>query len=80
MLTILIFIFILIPVLELPTLLRQRHYHALAVFLCFYLVGVYLGLAQFYGWNIYNPIETLLTMLGALPAPSPEILVRWACV
>lgn len=80
MLAILIFIFIVVLALELPTLLRQRRYHALAVFLFFYLVGVYLALAQFYGCNVYNPIETLLTMLGALPAPGMEALARWACV
>lgn len=80
MLAILIFIFILILALELPTLLRQGHYRALVVFSFFYLAGVYLGLAQFYGWNVYNPFETLLTMLGALPAPGMEVLARWACV
>lgn len=80
MLAILIFIFILILALELPALVRQQHYHALVVFMFLYLAGVYLGLAQFYGWNVYNPIETLLTILGTLPEPGIEVLVRWACV
>lgn len=74
MLAILIFIFILILVMEVPTLVRQKHYYALAIFLVFYLAGVYLGLAQFYGWSVYNPFEALLTVLGV--STRIDLLVR----
>lgn len=74
MLVILIFIFILILLMEVPTLVRQKHYYALALFLVFYLAGVYLGLAQFYGWKVYNPLQALLTVLGV--STRIDLLVR----
>lgn len=66
MLAILILIFIVIVAMEVPNLVRQHHYRGLLVFAVFYVVGVYLGLAQYYGWIIYNPFAIILGKLSYL--------------
>jgi hypothetical protein len=79
MLAILISIFIVIVALEVPNLVRQRHYRGLLVFAFFYIVGVYLGLAQYYGWIIYNPFTIILSKLSGVPLNPITILVRCGC-
>ncbi len=79
MLAILILIFIVIVALEVPALVRQRHYRGLAVFMGFYLLGVYLGLAQYYGLLIYNPFTIILSKLSYLPLNPIAILAGCCC-
>ncbi|MDD3271943.1 MAG: hypothetical protein WC109_04830 [Syntrophomonadaceae bacterium] len=79
MLAILILIFIVIVALEVPALVRQRYYRGLLVFAGFYIVGVYLGLAQYYGWVIYNPFTITLSKLSYLPLKPITMLVGCDC-
>lgn len=54
---ILLLIFILILAIELPELVRKRLYKEILVFMGFYVFGVYLSVAFFYNWPLYNPFE-----------------------
>lgn len=77
MLAILILLFILILVLEVPALLRSKEYKSVVVFFFFYILGVYMGLAQFYGWPIYNPLTSLIPIVGELRQAVPLLVVGW---
>jgi len=54
---------IIIILLDVPRLLRERSYKELTVFTAFLLMGFYLGMVQLYHWPFYNPIAELATML-----------------
>ncbi len=79
MLAILILIFVVIVALEVPALIKQRQYRGLVVFMSFYLLGVYLGLAQYYGWAIYNPFTIILNKLSSLPLAPIMIMAGCGC-
>jgi len=53
----LFFIYAVILGVELPALIKNRLYKEIVVFMVFLLVGIYMSLSQFYGWNLYNPFE-----------------------
>lgn len=64
MISILISIYIIILLLELPTLIKKRWYKEIAVFSVIFLLGVYLGMVQFYHWPFYNPMKVLISLLA----------------
>lgn len=64
MLLLLVLICLVILAMEVPGLLRQRHYRGLLVFGVFFLAGVYLILAEFYGWPPRTLMEPLLLKLA----------------
>lgn len=51
----LILIYILIILLEVPSLIKKQMKRELCVFSLLFLVALYMGLAQFYGWPLPNP-------------------------
>lgn len=61
---ILIAIFLLIIFLELPRLLKENLYKEVVVFSVVLTVGIFMSLANFYNWPIYNPIEALALFLS----------------
>jgi hypothetical protein len=64
MIWILAAIYLLILVLELPTLIRNRWHKEIAVFTVIFIISVYMGMVQFYHWPFYNPMDTLLPLVG----------------
>ncbi len=63
MIWILVAIYILILLLELPALINNRWYREMSVFTVIFIFSVYLGMVQFYNWPFYNPMDTLLPWL-----------------
>lgn len=63
MVLLLMVVFILILVIELPALIKKHWYQEIAVFTVLFLIGVYLGMVQFYHWPFYNPFDTLLLII-----------------
>lgn len=50
-----IMLYIAILWIELPQLLRNRWYKDMVVFGLLFAIGVFLSLAQYYQWPVYNP-------------------------
>lgn len=63
MIWIMVAIYLLILLLELPALIRNRWYKEITVFTVLFCVSVYLGMVQFYHLPIYNVMDTLLPAL-----------------
>lgn len=61
---VLIVIFLLIIFLELPSLLKEKLYKEVLAFSVVLIVGIFMSLANFYNWPIYNPIEDLALFLS----------------
>lgn len=55
----LIILYILILVLELPFLFKNKLYREIAVFLVIWAAGIYLSMAKFRGTLATNPLEPL---------------------
>jgi hypothetical protein len=67
MLLILAFLaFILVGSIELPGLIKNRLYRELSVFTVLFLLGVYMTLAQLYGWPLIDPLADLYPRLETL--------------
>ncbi len=64
MLALLIAILILILWAELPALFREKLYLEIAIFMVFYVCGVILALLNFYNLPLFNPFETLASILA----------------
>jgi hypothetical protein len=62
MLLLLIIIYLAIIDLEVPILMREGRGKELLVFTLFFLPGVYLSLAQYFGWSIPNPLSGLISL------------------
>jgi len=62
MIWLLVAIYILMLVFELPAMIRNRSYKEITVFSVFFIISVYLGMVQFYNWPFYNPLDTLLPL------------------
>lgn len=56
---VLIAIYLLILLIEIPSLVKRHLYKELMVFGAFFLTGVYMSLAFFYQWPLAGPIEAL---------------------
>jgi len=63
-LAILILAFILIAVLEIPPLLKQKRPRDLIVFLAIFTFSIYLGLAQLLEWPALSPLKPLLNIFS----------------
>lgn len=63
MIWLLVFIYILMLVFEMPALIKNRWYKEIAVFSVLFLISVYMGMVQFYDWPFYNPLNTLLPLV-----------------
>lgn len=53
----LIAVFLLILILELPGLVKRKRVRDLMAFLLVYSICIYLGLAQFFDWPMYIPLK-----------------------
>lgn len=63
-LVIMILAFILIALLEVPPLLKQKKPRDLIVFLAIFAVSIYLGLAQLLEWPTLSPLRPLLNIFS----------------
>lgn len=66
MIWILIVIYILILIIEVPGLLRNPQHKELTVFMVLFIIGLYMGVAFFYQWPLVAPFEALMTYTGGL--------------
>ena len=64
MLALLITIWLIIIMIELPSLIKKSLYHEILLFTILFAAGVYMSLAQFYDWPLYNPLEPLIMLLA----------------
>lgn len=59
MIFLLISIFLIIILIDVPPLVKQKMYKELAAFTVLFLIGVIYSLGQFYGWDLPNPARGL---------------------
>ncbi|HRX20239.1 MAG TPA: hypothetical protein P5273_00855 [Syntrophomonadaceae bacterium] len=64
MLALLITIWLIIIILELPLLIKKSLYREVLLFTVLFAAGVYMSLAQFYDWPFYNPLKPLIVLLA----------------
>ncbi len=64
MLALLIAIWLIIIMIELPSLIKKSLYREVLLFTVLFAAGVYMSLAQFYDWPLYNPLEPLIVLLA----------------
>lgn len=64
MIWILMAIYLLIIIIEVPTLLRKQLYKELTAFMVLFLIGFYMGLAFFLQWPLSAPFEALSAYMG----------------
>jgi len=67
MIWLLVAIYILMLVFELPTLIRNKWYKEIVVFSVIFIISVYMGMVQFYDWPFYNPMDALLPLEDKSP-------------
>jgi hypothetical protein len=67
MIWILIAIYIITLLLELPGLIKNGWRKEIVVFAVLFLISVYMGMVQFYHWPFYNPLKDLLPLSGNIP-------------
>lgn len=65
MLIIVVILYLLVILLELPGLIKKGWYKEIAAFSIVFLIGVYLGMAQFYHWP--NPYAFIIPLLPNAP-------------
>lgn len=63
MIAILILIYILIILLEVPSLLKKQMKRELCIFSLVFAIALYMGLAQFYGWPLPNPFASWIRII-----------------
>lgn len=64
MIWILMVIYLLIIILEVPGLLRKHQYRELTAFMVVFVIALYMGLAFLWQWPLRAPFEALSTYLG----------------
>jgi hypothetical protein len=64
MLALLITIWLIIIMIELPLLVKKSLYREVLLFTVLFAAGLYMSLAQFYDWPLYNPLEPLIVLLA----------------
>lgn len=64
MIWILIAVYLLIILIEVPGLLNKHLYAELKVFMVMFGIGLYMGLAYFYQWPLTAPFEALTAYIG----------------
>ena len=62
MIWLLVAIYILMLVFEMPALVKNRWYKEIAVFSVIFVISVYMGMVQFYDWPFFDPLNTLLPL------------------
>ena len=62
---ILIAIYGLIMISELPALIKNHWHKEIVVFSVFFIISIYMGMVQFYRWPFYNPLDSLLPLFAA---------------
>ncbi len=67
MLVLLILLFVVIILIDVPALLRDRMYRELAVFSVLMAVAILYSLGQFYNWPLPNPVKALETVFRYQP-------------
>lgn len=65
MIWILVAIYVLILVLELPALLKKKNRLDLWTFFGYFAAGVYMSLAFYYNWPLIEPFHALVTAVGS---------------
>lgn len=63
MIFVLIIIYLLILLIEIPGLIVKKQHKELLVFVVFFSISLYMGLAFFYRWPLTMPFETLLSYM-----------------
>lgn len=63
MVWLLIIVYLLILLIEIPGLIVKNQHKELLVFMIFFSISLYMGLAFFYRWPLSGPFESLLTYL-----------------
>lgn len=63
MVLLLIIIYLLILLMEIPGLMVKKQHKELLVFMVFFSISLYMGLAFFYRWPLSGPFESLLTFM-----------------
>jgi hypothetical protein len=66
MIWLLIGIYVVIVVLEMPAIIKNHMYREMWTFMAFFVVGLYMSLAQLYGWPLYNPFSPFIAMLAGI--------------
>ena len=64
MVWLLVAIYILILIFELPDLIKKRWYKEIIVFSVLFIISVYMGGVQFYHWPFYNPLDSIVPLLA----------------
>ncbi|ADI01080.1 MAG TPA: hypothetical protein GXX39_09645 [Syntrophothermus lipocalidus] len=67
MLALLILLFLVIILIDVPPLLRDKMYRELAVFSVLMAIAVLYSLGQFYNWPLPNPVRALETVFRFQP-------------
>lgn len=65
MILLLVAIFVIIILIDVPPLVKQRMYKELAAFVVLFLIGAIYSLGQFYGWSLPNPARGLQILFGS---------------
>ncbi len=65
MIFLLIAIFIIIILIDVPPLVKKKMYKELAAFTVLFLIGAVYSLGQFYGWALPNPVKGLQVLFGS---------------
>lgn len=65
MFLLLIGIFATIFILEVPQLIKMGYYREIAVFMFFFIAGVYMSLSRFFDWPLYNPLKLLIDLAAS---------------
>lgn len=65
MIWILVVIYVMILVLELPALMKKKSRLELWTFSGYFLVGVYMSLAFYFSWPLLEPFQALVTLIGS---------------
>lgn len=60
MIWILVVIYVLIIVLEVPPLMKNRMYHELGAFVIVFAIGLYMSLAFYYEWPLSGFFEAII--------------------
>jgi len=62
MIWLLVAIYIMMLVFEMPALIKKRWYKEITVFSVLFIISVYMGMVQFYDWPFFDPLNTLLPL------------------
>jgi predicted membrane channel-forming protein YqfA (hemolysin III family) len=67
MIVLLVLVFVIIILVDVPPLIKQRMWRELAAFSVFFIIGVVYSLGQFYHWPLPNPVKGLEMLFTIKP-------------